>query len=172
MKDILTFKTDEHSWLSNMEIVDIECDGIVYKSTENFYQACKYNDIKTKQLIAKLNPYKAKKYSRNNPMTNKSFDDNKLTYMEYALTKKFSQEPFKSKLLATGGCHIEEGNWWGDTFWGVDIKTRKGENNLGKLIMKIRSNLYAKSFDDIVEIPLIGERKATSGLENCSVWLD
>ena len=45
MKDILTFKTDEHAWLSNMTLVDIECDGIVYPSTGNFYQACKYNEI-------------------------------------------------------------------------------------------------------------------------------
>ena len=27
------------------------------------------------------------------------------------------------------------------TFWGVDIKTRQGENHLGKLIMKIRKQL-------------------------------
>ena len=26
MKDILTFKTDEHSWLSNMTLVDVECN--------------------------------------------------------------------------------------------------------------------------------------------------
>ena len=26
------------------------------------------------------------------------------------------------------------------------------------------------SFDDVLEIPLIGERKTTSGLENCSIW--
>ena len=25
-------------------------------------------------------------------------------------------------------------------------------------------------FDDVLEIPLIGERKITSGLENCSIW--
>ena len=36
----------------------------------------------------------------------------------------------------------------------------KGENNLGK------------SFDDVLEVPLIGKRKTTSGLENCSIWLD
>ena len=24
--------------------------------------------------------------------------------------------------------------------------------------------------DDVLEIPLIGERKTTSGLENCSIW--
>ena len=35
-----------------------------------------------------------------------------------------------------------------------------GENNLGK------------SFDDVLEVPLIGKRKTTSGLENCSIWLD
>ena len=45
MKDILTFKTDEHAWLSNMTLVNIECDGIVYPSIENFYQACKYNEV-------------------------------------------------------------------------------------------------------------------------------
>ena len=145
MKDILTFKTDEHGWLSNMALVDIECDGIVYPSIENFYQACKYNEIDTKKLIAQLNPYKAKKYSRENKMTNSNFDNDKLVYMDYALHKKFYQEPFKSKLLATGDCHIEEGNWWKDKFWGVDIKTRQGENHLGKLIMKIRKELQEKA---------------------------
>lgn len=147
-QDILTFKTDEHAWLSNMVLVDIECDGIVYPSTENFYQACKYNEINTKKLISQINPYKAKKYSRENKMTNSKFDDNKLIYMEYALHKKFSQEPFKSKLLATGDCHIEEGNWWKDKFWGVDIKTRQGENHLGKLIMKIRKGLQENVLSD------------------------
>lgn len=126
MKDILTFKTDEHAWLSNMTLVNIECDGIIYPSIENFYQACKYNEINIKKLISQLSPYKAKKYSRENKMTNSGFDDNKLIYMEYALHKKFSQEPFKSKLIATGDCHIEEGNWWKDKFWVSILKHDKG----------------------------------------------
>ncbi len=32
-----------------------------------------------------------------------------------------------------------EGNTWRDTFWG--IYEGKGENNLGKLLMKIREEL-------------------------------
>ena len=28
------------------------------------------------------------------------------------------------------------------------------------------------SFDNVLEVPLIGQRKTTSGLENCSIWLD
>ena len=31
-------------------------------------------------------------------------------------------------------------------------------------------NKGGDSFDDVLEIPLIGERKTTSGLENCSMW--
>ena len=54
MNDILTFKTDEHSWLSNMTLVNIECDGIIYPSTENFYQACKYNEVDTKKSMQEL----------------------------------------------------------------------------------------------------------------------
>jgi predicted NAD-dependent protein-ADP-ribosyltransferase YbiA (DUF1768 family) len=33
-----------------------------------------------------------------------------------------------------------EGNWWGDTYWGVCNGV--GENHLGKLLMKIRDYLY------------------------------
>lgn len=32
-----------------------------------------------------------------------------------------------------------EGNTWGDTFWGVC--RGKGENNLGKILMRLRSEL-------------------------------
>ena len=100
---------------------------------------------------------------------NVKVEELKASILEYVDNK---DKPNIHALLEELERQIEDGNWWGDTFLGVDIKTRKGENNLGKLIMKIRSNLYAKSFDDIVEIPLIGERKATSGLENCSLWLN
>ena len=64
--------------------------------------------------------------------------------MLYAQRKKYSREPFKSKLLLTCDAHLEEGNWWFDLFWGVDIKTREGENNLGKIIMKVRNELKLK----------------------------
>lgn len=29
-------------------------------------------------------------------------------------------------------------NNWGDIFWGKDIRTGKGKNNLGKILTKIR----------------------------------
>ena len=165
MDDILTFTTPEHRWLSNMTYVDIEYDGVVYPSTENFYQAMKYhkhdmanlnfgddniferfmvNDLCSKRLyISYLKPHEAKKFSKENKMTSLVFEEKKLQIMEYAQRKKYSKEPFKLKLIGTGDALLEEGNWWGDKFWGVDIKTREGENNLGKIIMKIRDELIS-----------------------------
>ena len=151
MNDILTFTTPENRWLSNMTYVDINHRGIVYQSTENFYQAMKYDMddfcrdvdylITVRNYLSKVKPSEAKKFSRNNLMTNPKFEANKLKIMLYAQRKKYSQEPFKSKLLATGDCHIEEGNYWNDLFWGTDLKTRKGENNLGKIIMQVRDEI-------------------------------
>lgn len=145
MNDILTFTTPETRWLSNMTRVNISHKGITYPSTENFYQAMKYEDVETRLHISKLKPVEAKKFSRKNQMTNPSFDENKIRIMEYAQRKKFDQEPFKSKLLATGDSLLEEGNWWGDKFWGVDIKTREGSNHLGKIIMCVRDRLRMES---------------------------
>ena len=59
--------------------------------------------------------------------------------MEYGVRRKFEQEPFKTKLKETGDQHIQEGNRWNDTFWGVSLVSGEGENNLGKIIMKIRN---------------------------------
>jgi hypothetical protein len=40
-------------------------------------------------------------------------------------------------LLATGDMELIEDNDWDDTYWGVC--NGAGENNLGKLLMKIRA---------------------------------
>lgn len=42
------------------------------------------------------------------------------------------------RLLDTGDLTLIEGNHWGDTFWGVDIRTGKGDNHLGMILMQVR----------------------------------
>lgn len=68
--------------------------------------------------------------------------------MRKCLQMKFNQEPFRSMLLATGTQYIQEGNYWHDTFWGVDITVDppEGKNVLGTLIMEIRANLVSYNF--------------------------
>ena len=59
--------------------------------------------------------------------------------MELALRIKFQNKVLCEKLLNTGNSELVEGNWWGDTYWGVC--EGKGENRLGKILMKIRDEL-------------------------------
>ena len=53
---------------------------------------------------------------------------------------KFTQnETLKTKLLKTGDAMLIEGNTWGDRIWGQ--VNGVGENNLGKILMRIREEL-------------------------------
>ena len=45
----------------------------------------------------------------------------------------------KAQLLATEDEHLEEGNWWGDRYWGTCEGV--GENHLGKILMQVRSEI-------------------------------
>lgn len=74
------------------------------------------------------------------------WEERKLFVMTLCLQQKFSQEPYKTKLLQTGDRYIQEGNMWNDKFWGVCLKTNKGKNTLGKIIMIIRENLKMENF--------------------------
>jgi predicted NAD-dependent protein-ADP-ribosyltransferase YbiA (DUF1768 family) len=42
------------------------------------------------------------------------------------------------RLIATGECKLINGNHKKETYWGVDLYSWKGENNLGKILMTIR----------------------------------
>ena len=129
----------EHSWLSNFEPVKITLKGVTYPSVEHAYMSAKSDDPKWKSFCsdAKNTPGKVKRESRKIQLP-KNWDASKRTIMGECLVKKFTQEPFKSKLLDTKDQCIEEGNTWGDRFWGVDLITGKGENVLGEMIMIIR----------------------------------
>lgn len=62
-----------------------------------------------------------------------------LEIMESILIAKFSQNPsLMRKLKETGDKILINGNNKQETFWGIDLYSWHGENNLGKLLMKIR----------------------------------
>jgi ribA/ribD-fused uncharacterized protein len=67
------------------------------------------------------------------------WEEVKVDIMRDLLIQKFSQQPFRRLLLATGDSYLEETNTWNDTFWGVC--NGKGKNQLGILLMEIRSYL-------------------------------
>jgi ribA/ribD-fused uncharacterized protein len=144
---IKTFR-DEDRWLSNFMPVKIVLDGIEYPSVEHAYQSAKSDDMEWKSLCADryITVGTIKRKSREVDLV-LNWDIIKLDVMEECLKQKFSKQPFKNLLLGTKLQYIQEGNKWGDTFWGVDLKTGEGQNHLGKLIMDIRDELINDKID-------------------------
>jgi predicted NAD-dependent protein-ADP-ribosyltransferase YbiA (DUF1768 family) len=46
--------------------------------------------------------------------------------------------------VGTYPAHLTEGNHWGDTFWGVDLRTGKGRNYLGRILMSVRREIIMR----------------------------
>lgn len=129
------------NWFSNFKYLDspFEYQGMKFHTIENFYQAMKTEkeDTETRRWIAGLNPSAAKKAGRKIKLR-ADWDQIKLGVMEYGLRVKFAPgTTWHQKLMETGNEEIVEWNNWGDKYWG---KTTDGigENNLGKILMKLR----------------------------------
>lgn len=131
-------------WASNFfPIEPFEYDGVMYFTTENYYQAMKTKDKAERVLIAAMTPNKSKRYASSHNLkfvVREDWDYIKLEVMEFALRRKFSQPKFKELLLATRDIFIEETNSWGDVFWGA-LPSGEGFNNLGLIMMKLRQEL-------------------------------
>ena len=137
---ILEFK-DEYSWLSNFADVEVEWEGVKYKSVEHAYQSAKSMDLEWKNYCASdVSSGKVKRGSREIEIR-EDWELIKVGVMKNLLKQKFSDDYYKNKLLATGNLYIIEGNRWGDIFWGVNLKTGEGRNILGLIIMDLRDSL-------------------------------
>lgn len=154
MKKIETFTLPETRFLSNFypykkdgscyeHQIKINYWGIDYNCTENAYQAAKTTDTSIMRHISSLSPYEAKSYwqGRENEIR-QNWNEIKDKVMRDINFQKFYGHPELFKMLrATGDAILEEGNTWGDTYWG--ICNGQGENRLGKLLMQIRDSLPA-----------------------------
>lgn len=133
----------EYRWLSNFWPCKIILDGLEYKSVEHAYMSAKNSDPLWKKKCQEIDsPGQIKKLSRGIKLP-ENWTVIKLQVMRDCLKQKFSYENplLREKLKRTGDEHIQEGNHWGDTFWGVDLRTGDGQNHLGFFIMEIRSTL-------------------------------
>lgn len=133
---------DDTRWLSNFTKCKIEINGVIYPSVENAYMSMKSRDKEWKKRCVTLSPAQSK-VEANKIQLRENWDEVRIQAMNHCLKQKFNQEPFKSKLIATGNENIQEGNVWNDTFWGIDLTQTPnvGENHLGRLIMNIRETL-------------------------------
>ncbi|MGN1020539.1 MAG: NADAR domain-containing protein [Aristaeellaceae bacterium] len=131
----------EYRFLSNFWDVPIAFRGLTYQNAEAAFQAQKCLTEEEKLPFTALSPGKAKHLGRRVRLR-PDWEDVKLAIMEEIVRAKFTQnEELKQRLLATGDLRLEEGNAWRDTYWGVDIRTRRGRNHLGEILMRVRREL-------------------------------
>lgn len=137
------------NWFSNMLSFDkpLLYQRIEYYTVENFYQAMKLpkGNVDKRDYIASLDPYGAKREGRKLQIR-PDWDEIKLDVMEYVLRFKFAPgTSWHSQLMATGEAEIVELNNWNDEYWGVCVRTGRGQNHLGKLLMKLREEFKLDS---------------------------
>lgn len=130
----------DNRWLSNFWPCEVELDGLKFRSVEAGYVAAKTTDIEIRKHIQTLETSgKCKAYGKTMNVRS-DWKNIRLDVMESLLVQKFSKgSELGNKLIETYPRKLIEGNYWGDTFWGVC--EGKGKNNLGKLLMKIRKKI-------------------------------
>lgn len=127
----------EYYFLSNFYESPVKYQGITYRNNEAAFQAQK--TFSDRECFANLDPSSAKRKGRCVQLRS-DWEKVKLDEMYNIVKAKFEQNTdLKNKLLATGDSHLEEGNTWGDKIWGT--VGGKGQNNLGKILMRVRSEL-------------------------------
>lgn len=146
---ILCFQGDYH-FLSNFHRTQFNWDFWPHwDSAEAAFQSakCKTAEERKKFTDPSVTPAMAKRMGRHVELR-PDWEQMKDGIMECVVRAKFFQiESLAQKLVATENAELVEGNTWGDTYWGVDLRTMKGQNKLGKILMKIRNELKAASTD-------------------------
>ena len=134
----------ENRFLSNfwpcvMPVRLKDCD-LDFFTVEAAYVAAKTTDYNIRKAVANLlTPGDCKRFGKGIQLRY-DWEVVKRDIMHDLVWQKFSKNPeLKEKLLATGDQELIETNKWGDVYWGVC--NGKGQNHLGKILMKVRREL-------------------------------
>ena len=144
MKKVIDSFRDEHSFLSNFYYHPMTINAsFTYRTVEHFYQASKARTkIDHIRVMSAISPAEAKRKGRKVQLRD-DWEEIREEVMWKGLVAKFSNVRLRNLLIGTYPAKLVEGNWWKDTYWGVDHKTGEGQNRLGELLMKLRKELMS-----------------------------
>jgi len=129
----------KYYFLSNFYNAPVIYEDLLYLNNESAFQSAKAKDIERRKQFCCIDPSTAKKKGRNVTLRH-DWEKIKDQVMEDCVRDKFTRNPdLRRRLIETGDEELVEGNTWGDTYWGVC--RGRGENMLGKILMKIRKEL-------------------------------
>ncbi len=145
--DYIGFYPREFFMLDNFSAFQFKYKGKVYATVEHAYQAYKFKNTApkiAKQIEKSLSPDRAKKIAHENKdKVDPNWDKINLALMEALCRAKAEQNPYVvEKLLQTKDYLICEDSPV-DAFWGIG-KNRDGQNELGKIWMKLREEFKNK----------------------------
>ena len=156
----------ELGYLANYSLYGFTKDGVFYKTVEHYYQAMKFpeGEIRNKIINADT-PKEASNIGRDrNNIRIDNFKRIKKQVMFDGILEKFRQNrDIAYKLIETRNSKIAEATV-DEYYWGIG-KDKTGENNIGKIIVKVREQLKKEILQSILdnakkekEVYVIGHR--------------
>lgn len=143
--DFVGFYPREFYCFDNFSSFRVLVDGVLYCTLEHAYQASKFLQSApeiAEQIINAYSAHEAQKIAfANRDKQRKDWSEVKVDIMEKLVRLKVEQNPYvKQKLMQTKNYIICEDSPK-DAFWGIG-PNRDGRNELGKIYMKIREELF------------------------------
>lgn len=126
-------------FMSNFHYVNVEWQGLTYRTTEHAYQAAKFENVEYRKYIQGLYHPREARTAGQAEGCNPDWDNLKYDVMYDLNAQKYSYPKLMEMLLDSENAYLEETNHWKDVYWGVCSGV--GQNNLGKILMDIRSQL-------------------------------
>jgi len=145
-----------YGFLSNFyEGAPFQYEGVEFPTSEHAFAWAKVDlDAEDayewrRNIAFAEDPGVAKSLGRRCPMR-PDWDAIKFSVMREIVWHKFAQNvDLTARLQATGSAYLQEGTYWNDRIWGVDITaspdpfSRPGWNMLGAILMEVRARINA-----------------------------
>lgn len=174
MKTINSFR-EEHFFLSNFFpstiSIDILGKSYVMPTGEHAFHAGKVavaswseerKESWLEELAASTEPRRAKYLGRSIRIDVGRWDALSTKVMVRVQDMKFRQNPDLARLLMeTDNAELVEGNTWNDKVWGA--VNGEGENRLGRILMRLRSQLQAERLIDAAWDMLVQQQNGPDG---------
>lgn len=140
---MITSFSGKYDFLSNFFYSPIKYNGEEWPTAEHLFQGLKTTDPEEREKVRNCKtPGAAKRLGRKVTLR-PNWNAERVQVMETVLRWKFENFALRLMLIDTYPEELVEGNTWNDTFWGVC--RGRGENNLGKLLMKLREEFMKLS---------------------------
>ena len=133
---------EPYGCFSNFAAYPVTMDGVVWPTSEHYFQAQKFEDEAYREAIRTAkSPMEAARMGRDRTKPlRQDWETVKDDVMHRVVLAKFTQHPsIRSQLLSTGDAQIVE-HTKNDSYWG-DGGDGGGRNMLGHILMRVRSEI-------------------------------